>query len=212
MSGRSRGQEGIMCGGRRVASLLFSDDVLLVGSHGCLQHSLEWFAAECEAVGMRVSASKSESMVLAGKRIACSLQVRGKDLSQMEEFKYLGVLFTSDGKRDREIGRRLGQATAVMRSLYWTVVVKRELSQKVKLSVYRSFYILTLTYGHELWDELRIELLLLRIERSQLRWFGHLIRMHPGRLPVGVYQAQPIRTRPRGHPRVRWRDYISKMA
>lgn len=33
----------------------------------------------------------------------------------------------------------------------WTVVVKRELSQKEKLSIYQSIYVPTLTYGHELW-------------------------------------------------------------
>ncbi|TKS65444.1 C-type lectin domain family 17, member A [Collichthys lucidus] len=32
-------------------------------------------------------------------------------------------------------------------------------------------------------QELRVEPLLLRIERSQLRWLGHLVRMPPGRLP-----------------------------
>lgn len=31
-----------------------------------------------------------------------------------------------------------------------------------------------------IWRELRVELLLLRIERSQLRWFGYLIKMPPG--------------------------------
>ncbi|KAL7851912.1 hypothetical protein SRHO_G00176970 [Serrasalmus rhombeus] len=77
VSGRSRGQEGIMCGGWRVASLLFEDDVVLLAeSHGCLQCSLEQFTAECEAVGMWISTSKSESMVLARKRMACPLQTR----------------------------------------------------------------------------------------------------------------------------------------
>ena len=33
------------------------------------------------------------------------------------------------------------------------VVMKRELSQKLKLSIHRSIDILTLTYGHELWVE-----------------------------------------------------------
>ncbi|KAI3353494.1 hypothetical protein L3Q82_019285 [Scortum barcoo] len=39
----------------------------------------------------------------------------------------------------------------VMRSVYQTVVVKKELSRKAKLSIYRSIYVPTLTYGHELW-------------------------------------------------------------
>ncbi|KAK3554499.1 hypothetical protein QTP70_024405, partial [Hemibagrus guttatus] len=32
-----------------------------------------------------------------------------------------------------------------------SVVVKKELSRKAKLSIYQSVYVPTLTYGHELW-------------------------------------------------------------
>ncbi|KAI3371765.1 hypothetical protein L3Q82_024317 [Scortum barcoo] len=100
-----------------------------------------------------------------------------------------------------------------MRSVYRTVVVKKELSRKAKLSIYRSIYVPTLTYGHELWGEKLghsggargVEPLLLRIERSQLRWLGHLFRMPPGRLPREVFQACPTGRRPRGRPRTRWR-------
>ncbi|KAI3370712.1 hypothetical protein L3Q82_007269 [Scortum barcoo] len=53
---------------------------------------------------------------------------------------------------EREIDRRIGAASAVMRSVYRTVVVvKKELSRKAKLSIYRSIYVPHLTYGHELW-------------------------------------------------------------
>uniref|UniRef100_A0A8C9X6F4 B30.2/SPRY domain-containing protein n=1 Tax=Sander lucioperca TaxID=283035 RepID=A0A8C9X6F4_SANLU len=61
-------------------------------------------------------------------------------------------------------------------------------------------------------EELGVEPLLLRIERSQLRWFGHLVRMPPGRLPREMFQARPAGRRPRGRPRTRWRDYISNLA
>ncbi|KAI3365359.1 hypothetical protein L3Q82_010444 [Scortum barcoo] len=50
------------------------------------------------------------------------------------------------------------------------------------------------------------------IERSQLRWLGHLFRMPPGRLPREVSQACPTGRRPRGRPRTRWRDYVSRLA
>ncbi|KAI3372952.1 hypothetical protein L3Q82_023399, partial [Scortum barcoo] len=188
-----------------------SRSLVLHCRHQDLQHVLERFAAECEAAGMRISTSKSEAMVLDRKRVACPLQVGGEVLPQVEEFKYLGVLFTSEGKIERrEIDRRIGAASAVMRSVYRTVVVKKELSRKAKLSIYRSIYVPTLTYGHELWrpleigvrssvtrEELGVEpLLLLRIERSQLRWLGHLFRMPPGRLPREVFQACPTGRRP----------------
>ena len=79
------------------------------------------------------------------------LQVGEEMLLQAEEFKYLGVLFMSEGKMEQEIDKRIGAASAVMRTLRQSVVVKRELSQKAKLSIYRSIYVPTLTHGHKLW-------------------------------------------------------------
>ncbi|KAI3364170.1 hypothetical protein L3Q82_010989 [Scortum barcoo] len=109
---RSQGPEGVRFGNHRISSLLFADDVVLMASSGQdLQHVLERFAAECEAAGMRISTSKSEAMVLDRKRVACPLQVGGEVLPQVEEFKYLGVLFTSEGKIEREIDRRIGAAS-----------------------------------------------------------------------------------------------------
>ncbi|KAK3517355.1 hypothetical protein QTP70_004696 [Hemibagrus guttatus] len=90
-------------------------------------------------------------MVLDRKKVACTLQVGGEVLPRVEEFKYLGVLFTSEGRMDREIDRRIGAAAAVMRSMYRSVVVKKELSRKAKLLIYQSIYVPTLTDGHELW-------------------------------------------------------------
>ncbi|TWW73420.1 hypothetical protein D4764_15G0008140 [Takifugu flavidus] len=84
---------------------------------GDLQHMLGRFATECEAAGMRISTSKLESMVLAPKKVECLLRVGEEVLPQVEEFKYLGILFTSEGRMEREIDRRIGAASAVMRAL-----------------------------------------------------------------------------------------------
>ncbi|TWW74379.1 hypothetical protein D4764_14G0003810 [Takifugu flavidus] len=177
-----------------------------------LQRSPDWFAAACEAAGIKISTSKSEAMVLNRKKVECLLRVK------VEEFKYLGVLFTSEGRMEQDIDRRIGASSAVIRTLNRSVVVKRELSQKAKLSIYRSIFVPTLTYGHELWvmtertrsrvqvaemsflrrvaglslrdrvrssaicEEHELEPLLLRIERSQIGWLGHLVRMPPGEM------------------------------
>ncbi|KAI3373259.1 hypothetical protein L3Q82_006385 [Scortum barcoo] len=175
---------------------------------------------------MRISTSKSEAMVLDRKRVACPLWVGGEVLPQVEEFKYLGVLFMSEGKMECEIDRQIGVVSAVMRSVYRTIVVKKELSRKAKLSIYRSIYAPTLTYGHELWVVMtertrsRIQAaemsFLRRVAgrslRDRLRWLGYLFRMPPGRLPREVFQACPTERRPRGRPRTRWRDYVSQLA
>ncbi|KAK0137883.1 putative RNA-directed DNA polymerase from transposon X-element [Merluccius polli] len=223
-----------------IGSLLFVDVVVLLASSDCdLQLSLDRFAAECKAAGMRISTSKSESMVLNRKRVECTLRVGDEILPQVEEFKYLGVLFTSEGRLEWEIDRRIGAASAVMRTLRGSVVVKRELSRKAKLSIYQSIFVPALTYGHELWvvtqrtrsrvqaaemsflrrvaglslrdrvrslviwEELGVDPILLRVERSQMRWLGHLVRMPPGRLPGEVFRARPTGRRPRGRPKTR---------
>jgi len=95
----SRGKESVRFGDLRIASLLFADYVVLLAtSDRDLQHALEQFAAKREAVRMRVSTSKSEAMVLCRKTVECSLRVGSELLPQAKEFKYLGVLFTSEGK------------------------------------------------------------------------------------------------------------------
>ena len=43
---------------------------------------------------------------------------------------YLGVAFTSDGRQDEELDTRIGKASAVMRALNYSVVMKQKLSKR----------------------------------------------------------------------------------
>ncbi|KAK0130608.1 putative uncharacterized transposon-derived protein F52C9.6 [Merluccius polli] len=61
-------------------------------------------------------------------------------------------------------------------------------------------------------EELGVDPLLHRVEKSQMRWLGHLVRMPPGHLPGEVFRARPTGRRPQGIPRTRWRDYVSRLA
>lgn len=69
----------------------------------------------------------------------------------MKGFKSLGLLLISDVKMEQEMDRQIGAVSAIMRSLYWTVVGKRELSPKAKLPIFQSIYIPTFIFGHKLW-------------------------------------------------------------
>lgn len=46
--------------------------------------------------------------------LGCSLQVRGETLPLVEVHKNLGILFTSDGKREHEIEKWIRSATVVL--------------------------------------------------------------------------------------------------
>ena len=66
-------------------------------------------------------------------------------------------------------------------------------------------------FSSEIRKSLNIEPLLLRIERSQLRWFGHVSRMPQERLPKQALHAKANGRRPVGRPRTRWTDYIEDL-
>ena len=58
----------------------------------------------------------------------CLLRAGNESLPQVKEFKYLRVLFTSEGMMGCEIDRRVGGAGVVLHALHRMVVTKRELS------------------------------------------------------------------------------------
>ena len=100
---------------------------------------------------MKLSTAKTEVSYLSKNPDQCVLQVNGATLKQVKKFKYLGVAFTSDGRQDEKLDTRIGKATAVMPALHDSVVMKRELSKKAKLSIFKAVFVPILTYDHECW-------------------------------------------------------------
>ncbi|TWW71634.1 EARP-interacting protein [Takifugu flavidus] len=113
--------------------------------------------------------------------VECLLRVKEEILPQVEEFKYLGVLFTSEGRMEQKIDRRPQQCRLCTSPLW---VAGLSLRDRVRSSAIR--------------EELGVEPLLLRVERSQMR-----------ACPSG---ACPSSRRPPGKPRTRWRYYVSRLA
>ena len=61
---------------------------------------------------------------------------------------YIKVVFTNDAKQNKELDVRSGKASAVMRALYRSVVLKLKLSKKTKLSKTKSMIVLIVIYGY----------------------------------------------------------------
>ena len=90
-------------------------------------------------------------------------------MKQVKKFKYLGVAFTSDGKQENKLDKRIGKASAVLREFQRSVVMKRELSQSAKLAIFKSVYIPILTYGHECW--VMTEKVRSRVQAAEMGFF-----------------------------------------
>ena len=78
-------------------------------------------------------------------------------LPQSKEFKYLRVLFTSEGKKEREVDRRIRAASAGLLRCGGEEGAEEE----GKALDFPFIYALTLTYGHELW---------VVTERTRYKW------------------------------------------
>ena len=149
----SRTDECVTCvtiEGCKISRLLFADDlVLLASSKSGLQHALNGFAAACEIAGMKISTSITEILHLSRNPVQCSLQMGDVSLKWVAKFKYLGDAFTNEGRQDEELDVRSGKASAVMRALHHSVVLKWELSRKTKLPVYKSIFVPVPIPGHK---------------------------------------------------------------
>lgn len=77
----------------------------MASSGSDLQVTLKQFVAE--ASGMTFSTSNSETMVPSQKKVECPLKVWVKLLSQIEVFKYLGILFTTEAKMEHRTYKQI---------------------------------------------------------------------------------------------------------
>merc|ERR1712074_199229 len=115
---------------------------------------------------------------------------------------------------------------------------KRELTVKTKMAIFNSIYCPTLMYGSESWtleardksrlqatemkflrrtirktrirEEVKADSLEERIERNQLRWYGHVNRMNEDRIPKQIFESRSQFKLPRGRPKTTWLDVIKK--
>ena len=148
----SQADECATIGNCKISRLLFADDLVLLSStESGLQRVLNSFADACNTAGMIISTAKTEVLHLSRNPDQCVLQVYEATLKKEEKFKYLGVAFTNDGAQDEELDTRIGKASAVMRALHYSFIMKRELSKKEKLSIFKTVFVTILTYGHESW-------------------------------------------------------------
>ena len=144
-----RVDEGVTVGNCMMNRLLFADELLLhawIFTTGSSARFSSFYAA-CDQAGTKISAKKIEVLCLSRHPRQCMLQVSGNTLQQVNTLKYLGVVFTSDESRNKEINTQIGETNAVLRELYYSVVAKRKLSKSEKLSVFKLVFVPILNCG-----------------------------------------------------------------
>jgi len=78
--------------------------VLFASSERGLQDALDRFSAACDHTGMKIITKMTEYYVSPETQLnQLSLHVSGNKLQQVEKFKFLVVVFTSDGNDARRL-------------------------------------------------------------------------------------------------------------
>jgi hypothetical protein len=99
---------------------------------------------------MKINTEKSEIMTISREQKEINLQINNQKLKQVQEFKYLGSIFSADGRFDREIETRIQQANKVNYQL--TPILKHPTIQiETKRQIINAIFIPTLGYQCQTW-------------------------------------------------------------
>ena len=100
---------GISIGGHNVNNLRYADDTVLIAEdEKHLQELLNVIVQESDNMGLSLNIKKTETMVISRKTPTqtCNIKINGTTLKQVQHFKYLGTIISSDGRCHTEIKSR----------------------------------------------------------------------------------------------------------
>ena len=111
---------GIQIGGHNINNLRYADDTILIAeTEEDLQELLDTVVKESEMKGLTLNSKKTEVVVVSRKNDIpkCKITISNKVLQQVDKFKYLGTMVTSDGKCLQGIKSRIAQAKSAFQKM-----------------------------------------------------------------------------------------------
>ena len=99
---------------------------------------------------MKINASKTGSMKISRTPGTLNIGITNTNIKQVKEFKYLGSIFTEDGRMNREIENRIQKANNVSYQLA-PILKHPNIPMEIKNKVINSIFVPTLTYQCQTW-------------------------------------------------------------
>ena len=139
---------------RLIVDALFADDcALLAHSEADLQAIVNKFAEATHLFGLTISIKKTVLyQVSPAQRLPPpSISIDGSELKNVDQFKYLGSIMSSDGTLSKEIESRISKASQSLGRLWSRVMDNWNIKLSTKLKVYKAVVLTSLLYGCETW-------------------------------------------------------------
>lgn len=135
-----------------VTECAFADDVVIIaGKEDDLQTNLNIWNSTLSENGMEINTEKTKILVVAKEPQNADIRINGRQIQQTQKLNYLGVTFDDQGKQETDITERIEKSNKLYHAMNKNFISKREVTQKTKLSVYKTIFRPTLTYGSESW-------------------------------------------------------------
>ena len=159
-------------------NIRYADDTVLVAdSEEKLQELVTGLHRSSMASGLQINYGQGKTEVMGLTKRAQDLNVNvnieGKHITQVEKYKYLGVMVTKDGKCETEVLKRIGMAKSSFNNMR-TILTNMKISMKLRIRLVKCFVWSVLMYGCEAWTldkrmKKRIEAMEMWILRRMMR-------------------------------------------
>ena len=130
--------------------LLFADDLAIIAdSEEDLQRRWLKWQIGMESKGLKVNKGKTEVMVRGRNGTKVNIKDKeGRELNQVDQFKYLGVTFSKEGGSETAVRARVKAARQKWREL-GPVIADKKIPTKLKTKLYTTVVRLVILYGAE---------------------------------------------------------------
>ena len=174
-------KEGVKIGGKLVKEIRFADDKCVIASTAKgLQKLVSSLDKVTESYGMKISIKKTKVMQITRKKKEdLKITIKDQTLEEVDEFKYLGSMLTTDGSSQTEIRKRIamGKQAFMKRKSLLTKSFKLNLKKRIIKTTIWS----VMLYGCETWtikaiDVQKIEAFEMWIWRKMknIKWQDHI--------------------------------------
>ena len=173
-------EEGVRVGGRLIKSVRFADDKAIVcDREEGLQEMINNLNRVAGEYGMKINESKTKVMRIAKRQGApVRTTIEGRNLEEVDNFKYLGSLLTNDGRCSKEIRTRIAMGKAAFEKE--KRLLTGNLNRTLKKRLVKSLIWSVALYGAETWtiktaDKRKLESFEMWIWRRMLKigWRDH---------------------------------------
>jgi len=153
---------GITCFGVEIKVLMYADDiVILAETPSALQRMINKLGEYCKDWGLTVNTNKTKVLIFRrakGRyRNDEKWHLNGLELEKVKQYKYLGVLLTSNGTFHKHIDEKLKSAKTAINCTWKSVLGKKHVAHSVKYKLFEAAVRSVMGYASEIWGLERYE-------------------------------------------------------